>query len=1043
MFSNPSAAVVCSVAMQQAVEQDNRRSVNPIGLRVAMSGGEVTTEDGDYFGDPVVEAARLCGVCQGGQILSTDTVRSMAGRRSPHSFVSLGGRGLKGFAEPVVVCEVQWEPTLLPEPGIPLPDHLADTETSALFGFVGRQRERELLDETLKNAAAGRRRVAFVCGEPGVGKSALCRQVAQGAHRMGVCVLNGRCDEDLGVAYQPFAEALTHLIIHADAVLLETHVRTYGGALVTLVPALSTRLPEVPVAHNADPDAERLQLFTAVVGLLSAASGPEGLLLIVEDLQWADKASLQLLRHIVGSSQLSKVIVLTTYRDSELSMGNPLSDTLASLRREADAVRIDLEGLADAEIVGMIERVTGHELDETEVELAHAVCRETEGNPFFTTEMLLHMGEVGLVHQDENGRWVPGEDLYEKGLPQSVREVVGQRVARLGDEVGRVLSLAAVIGREFDLDLLAAVAEVDENDLLDLIDRATEASLVIEVEGVIERFSFTHALTQHTLYEDLGATRRARTHRKVAEALEDLCGDTMGPRAGELARHFVGATRASDAVKALTYTQMAGDQALTRLAPADALGWFAQALELYGQVPPDEKRHFDVLLGLGIAQRQSGDPAHRETLLRAAAIAKMLDDPERAVRAALANNTGGPSLAGQVDAERVSALNHALEVVGESDSGDHALLLATLAVELSFSGQRDRVARLADAAVSMGRRLGDPLILLRVIGIVYGTFFLPDNLDDRLSALADAVSISRTIRDRSAGFLATSGLALASLQAGDRSGFDTHVDAYCTLADEIGEHARRWVSLILRSMRCMLDGNPDDAEEYANAALALGVDSEPDALELYGSQLVLIRHAQGRLDEVVDPFAQAVADNPGLPVFRGALAWMYCELDRHEDALTTIKDDIADGFSQFPYDMTWLIAMSGLAEVCARLGERDAARLLYDRLLPWRAQVSCVIPNTVGPVAMYLGMLASALGSYEVAKAHFAEALDVSERLEAPYWVARIELEWSMMLVQGTQPDDDGDAMEMLARVLEIARRYGFVGLEKIAATHLKMPPHQ
>lgn len=865
--------------------------------------------------------------------------------------------------------------------------------------------------------------------------------MAQGAHRGGVCVLNGRCDEDLGVAYQPFAEALTHLIVHADDVLLETHVRTYGGALVKLVPALSTRLPEVPVAQHADPDTERLQLFTAVVGLLSAASDDDGLLLVIEDLHWADKASLQLLRHIVGSNQLSKVMVLATYRDSELSIGDPLSDTLASLRHEVEAVRIDLAGLGDAEILGMIERVAGHELDETEVELAHAVWRETEGNPFFTTEMLLHMGEVGLVHPDESGRWVPSKDLYEKGLPQSVREVVGQRVARLGEEGGRVLSLAAVIGREFDLDLLAAVAEVDENGLLDLIDRATEASLVIEVEGVIERFSFTHALTQHTLYEDLGATRRARTHRKIAEVLEELCGDTPGPRAGELARHFVGATKASDAMKALTYTQMAGDEALTRLAPDDALGWFAQALELYGQVPPDEKRHFDLLLGLGIAQRQNGDPAHRETLLQAAAIAKMLDDTERAVRAALANNTGGPSVAGQVDADRVSALNHALEVLGESDSGDHALLLATLAVELSFSGERDRIARLADEAVSMARRLGDPLVLLRVIGIVYCTFFLPDNLDDRLSALDDAVSISRTIGDRSASFLVTSGLALACLQAGDRSGFDTHVDAYCTLADEIGEHARRWVALILRSMRCMLEGNPEGAEEYANAALALGADSEPDALELFGSQLVLIRHAQGRLDEVVDLFAQAVADNPGLPVFRGALAWMYCELDRYEDAFSTIKEDIADGFSRFPYDMTWLIAMSGLAEVCARLGERDAARLLYDRLLPWLAQVACVIPNTVGPVAMYLGMLAAALGSHEVAEDHFAEALRVSRKLDAPYWVARTEFEWSTMLVQQDQSDDSHHAYEMMARVLDVAKRYGFGALETRAATHLKMPP--
>jgi tetratricopeptide (TPR) repeat protein len=983
-----------------------------------------------------VEAARLCEVCQGGQILITDTVRSMAGRRSPHRFVSLGEQELRGIPEPVVVCEVQWERSSIPLSGIPLPDFLADTETSALFGFFGRQREMEVLDDALKSAADGRRQIAFVRGEAGVGKTALCRQVAQGAHRRGVCVVNGRCDEDLGVAYQPFSEALTHLIVHVDDAFLETHVRTYQGALANLVPALLTRLPDLPIVQTVDPDTERLRVFTALIGILSAAAEEGGLLLVVDDVQWADRASLQLLRYIAGSGQLSKVMVLGTYRDSEVSIGGPLSETMAGLRRQTDVIWIDLGGLGDAEIVEMIERVAGHELDEKEVELARVVRRETEGNPFFATEMLLHMSEVGLVHQDESGRWVPSDDLYQKGLPQSVREVVGQRVARLGEDVRRVLSLAAVIGREFDLDLLVAVDEMDEDGLLDLIDRATDASLLIEVKGLVERFSFTHALTQHTLYDELGATRRARAHRKIAEVLEDLCADNPGPRAGELARHFMGASQAGDAMKALIYLQLAGDEAVKRLAPADALGWFAQALDLYRRVPPNEKLHFDLLLGLGIAQRQSGDPTHRDTLLQASAIAAMLDDPERAIRAALANSRGGPSVAGQVDDERVSVLNHALEVAGESDSGDRALLLATLAVELSFSGERDRIARLVDEALSLGRRLGDRVVLLRVIGIVYETFFLPDNLDDRLPALDEAVSISRTIGDRSAGLQATSGLAIACLQAGNRSGFDTNADAYCVLADEFGEAGERWLALILRSMRCLLEGDTAGAEELANAALALAADGQPDALEAYGSQMLLIRHAQGRLNEMVDLFARTVADNPGLAVLRCALAWMYCELDRHEEALATIEADIADGFSHIPYDLTWLLAMTALAEVCARLGKSDAAKILYNRLLPWHAQVSCAIPTMVGPVAMYLGMLAGAFESYQEAEAFFAEALDVAQKLDAPYWAARTRLELATMLTKSARSYDDR-VRPLLASCLDTARQYGFAVLETRATALL------
>jgi len=1025
VFANPSAAVACAVAMQQAVQHDNRRSATPLELRVAMSGGEVTTEDDDYFGDPVVEAARLCGICEGGQILISDAVRIMAGRRNPHPFTSLGDRKLKGLPEPVPVYAVEWEPIAMTT-GVPLPDRLESTSTAALFGFYGRQNERSILAGEVKSAIEGQRRVAFLSGEPGIGKTSLCAQVAQSAYGLGVCVLYGRCDEDLGQSYQPFAEALADLIIHADEGLLDAHISTHGGALTGVVPALSTRMPNVSPVQSADPDTQRLQLFSAVVGLLALVSADAGLLLVLDDLHWADKASLQLLRHVAGSRQLSKVMVLGTYRDSELSAGNALSDTLASLRRDVNAERIDLVGLEDVEIIEMMEHVAGHKMDDDGVGLAHAVRLETNGNPFFTTEMLIHLGEAGLVHQDENGRWVASDDLYEKGLPQSVREVVGQRVDRLGEDIRPVLSQAAVIGRDFDLTLLAKVADIDEDRLLDLVDRATQAGVVTEVEGMVERFSFTHALMQHTLYEDLGATRRARVHRKIAGALEELCGDSPETRAGELARHFVAATKTADTVKALWYTKMAGEQALAQLAPADALGWFAQALDLYHLVPSDEIIHCDLLIGLGSAQRQTGDPAHRETLLHAAAIAKAIHDPDRLVRAALANSRGSVSSAGQVDAERVAALGDALDAVGESESADKALILATIASELAYSGEPEKQARPANDALAMVRRLDDPLALLRVTSIAYSMFALPHNVGDRLSDLAAAISISRTIGDPSASFRANYYRAAACLATGNRAEFDSHVDACDAIAEQIDQPYERWVASMHRSLRSLLDGDTDMAEDYANGALVIGADSQPEALTTYGAQLMAIRSVQGRLGEIVEPFAQAAVDNPGIPALRAALARTYCELDRPEEALEIIENDIADGFAQFLYYDTWMSAMTVLSDVCVQLERLDSARLLYEKLLPWHALVASVMTQTEGSVALYLAMSATALGEYADSESHFIEALGVNRRLQAPFWIARTELEWAKMLRQRAQPEDDGRAKAKLTSVVDTARQCGF-----------------
>jgi predicted ATPase len=584
---------------------------------------------------------------------------------------------------------------------------------------------------------------------------------------------------------------------------------------------------------------------------------------------------LQLLRHVAQSQQSAKMMILGTYRDSDLAANNPLSDMLASLRREGDVQRIDLVGLDDLEVIEMMEAAAGHEMPEDGVALAHAVRQETEGNPFFTAEMLMHLGESGLVRQDETGHWVATDDLYQQGLPQSVREVVGQRIDRLGDEHRGVLSQASVIGRDFDLELLAIVTDIDEDHLLDLLDQARAAGLVHEIESTVDRFSFTHALTQHTLYDDLGASRRARAHRKIAEALESLCGATPQARAGELARHFVAATKTADIVKALAYTQMAGNQALAQLAPADALSWFTQALDLYDQGPSDETLHCDLLIGLGTAQRQTGDPAHRETLLQAANIAKRLGDSDRLALAALASNRGSASVAGQVDRERVAVLEDALDAIGSADSATRARLLAMVAVELSYSGQRERIATLIDESMAMARRLDDPLAFLRVAN-AYGAIPLPENLDARLVDLSEALSTAAAIGDPTASFQANYSRALACFQAGDRGALETHLDACASLAEQLDQLFERWVVTTTRAELSVVSGDLDAAEELANDALTIGADSVPEALTTWGGLLLEVRDVQGRLGEMVEvlnkPPSRTPASRSCAPRSAGSIA---------------------------------------------------------------------------------------------------------------------------------------------------------------------------
>ena len=467
-----------AVAVQQNIEHHNRKATEPLGVRIGLSTGDATEEDGDYFGQPVVEAARLCAKATGGQIVTTDMVRLLA-RRTDHRFTALGAVELKGFPEPIEAYEVGWAPVKAVAQA-PLPSRLASTPAT---GVIGRVLEREHLAATLKAAFAGEgHRVVLLSGEAGIGKTTLAGDLAQQAHGDGATVLYGRCDEDLGGPYQPFVEALGGFVAHAlDRALLaleERHLRE----LSRLLPQVRHRIPGLAEPPSTDADAERYLLFGAITAVLAGMAVTAPVVLVLDDLHWADKSTVLLLRHLVTTLDRAEVLVVGTYRDSDLTVTHPLTEGLAALRREPAVERIAVGGLDDNGVVALLEGLAGHEMESDGIELAHAVRRETDGNPFFTAEVLRHLSETGAIRR-EDGRWMAAVELSSIGLPDSVREVVGQRVRRLGDDVQQVLTVAAVMGRDFDLALLARVAERDEDDVLDVLEEAARAAVVAEVEG--------------------------------------------------------------------------------------------------------------------------------------------------------------------------------------------------------------------------------------------------------------------------------------------------------------------------------------------------------------------------------------------------------------------------------------------------------------------------------------------------------------------------------------------------------------------------------
>ena len=291
------------------------------------------------------------------------------------------------------------------------------------------------------------RAVVLVSGDAGVGKTTLVAEAARRAAKEGACVLLGRCQEDVSASYSPFAEALQHYVAHAPEHVLRTHVEAHGGDITSMVPTLGQRLGTVPPPTRTDPDTERYLLYGAVAGLLTAAATLQPTVLVLDDLQWSDSQSLRLLRHVVANVDSARLLVLGTFRDSELPHSSPLRDLLGALQRKPTIGRIQLKGFDDTGVLAFMEAAAGQRLEEAATDLAHALYIETEGNPFFVGEVLRSLMETGAIYQDDRGRWTSAGEMSEMVLPNSVREVISAHVRRLGTHAGPILSMAAVIGR--------------------------------------------------------------------------------------------------------------------------------------------------------------------------------------------------------------------------------------------------------------------------------------------------------------------------------------------------------------------------------------------------------------------------------------------------------------------------------------------------------------------------------------------------------------------------------------------------------------------
>ena len=460
------------------------------------------------------------------------------------------GEAARALHERLLAGDATPAPAPPPRPAAPQPDRLPDRLAQSLASsWVGRHAALRRLRERAERAAAGQAGLVLVSGEGGIGKT---RIVAELAQRMtGFEVLYGRCDEEELFPFGPWIDMLRPRLARMPQPELAELVRG-APELARLLPEIRERLPDLAdLPSRGEPATQRRQMFGAVVAVVRrlAADGP--VLMIVDDLHWADRSSLLLARHVAKEPRLGPVLMVGTFRDSELQPGHPLPELLAELERGGELPRMRLDGMDEREVAQLI---GGDAAPGT----VSAITAETGGNPFFVKQLARHLEELD------------GAAVADAGVPDGVRDVIAARVGRLSEHAGRVLGVAALIGRDFDLELLERVAGLPEDELLDVLDAAVRGALLVEVPSTPGRYSFAHALLRTTLEGELSATRRARVHLRIGEAIEQLHGDRPQPWLAELARHF-GAAGPRAADRAVAYAERAAAQAAARLAYDEAV----------------------------------------------------------------------------------------------------------------------------------------------------------------------------------------------------------------------------------------------------------------------------------------------------------------------------------------------------------------------------------------------------------------------------------------------------------------------------------------
>ena len=857
--------------------------------------------------------------------------------------------------------------------------------------FVGRDAESSELARLLDPMLTGQGGLVLLGGEPGVGKTRLARELLATARERGCLGLTGHCYEMEGAApYVPFVESTEQAVR-----LLPQAARAAMGEeapeIAAIVPSLRRTYSDIPPLPEVPADQQRRLIFGGFLEYLRRGTQKSPMVILLDDLHWADESTLQLLEHLAPHLATMRVLLVGTYRDVELDVARPFAKTLEALVRQRLATRIALRRLHESSVQELLAKMSGSAPPSG---LVTAVFHETEGNPFFIEEVYQHLSEEGKLF-DETGAWKADLRVDTIEVPEGVRLVIGRRLDRLGAQARTVLTAAAVVGRTFPLDVVQACVDLSDDQVLDAIEDAERAQLVAaDTTQRTARYGFVHELIRTTLVSGLSLPRRQRLHLKIADALERLRAASLDSHASVLAHHLYQAGGVADTNRTAQSLLRAGRRALAACA-------FEETLQASDHLLSLELSEHDPLLGeasehrgkaLAGLQRYDDAVAAFE---RALAIYSAVKDDAGIERAAMgASNCH--AWRGML-VESLVSLRRGLDALTSDAARERALLLGVLGFRRLTPGHVDEAWQFIDEASALAARVGDSIVDARVLTArAYGQRFCGEY--EAASATARR-ALPATRGDSAWGVaeLLTS-LVVSAARLGRFAACAELLPELEAAARRAGHHGALWVhELNQHAIELARTGNLRAYLGKAKNAL-----DGPGLRFITRSIVAAYSLHLGAVDDALEHAAAAIAEQP-------TDHWLKGMPEGNHFAAKALAGR-AGAEALIPALLPWLPvagrrnvegayhALETLVTGLAVMGDRERRAGLYPLTLAG-VQTSRVVPIfIIGPSSPQLAaaLAADAAGLSDQAREHFEIALsqahEVPVRILQPtvlYWYGR------------------------------------------------------